>query len=306
MKNFWFLLTSLMLLTACDDGNIIEETFNFGNITVQKCNTTNTLYKINDKEALVFVTPETSFPNEEGTKTYTIGTTHSLVYKKFYSTISSNEICSTGSVPIAEQWTVSGGTIEITSNKITSTNDPSKIVGYNHKILFKNITFNTPNKQLVYDQYDFGNYTTDLIDLKFDYKNAVMQNCSGNNLIFKYNNNNALLLDIDSNLYKHQTVGTKTALINNVNKISYRVYNGNLNSNFFCQSIPPTSPSLTEEWIAQNGTTDNDGVIVIETTQQTSTTYRHVIKLRKVTFKNGIKTYSPNPNGDYEFGEIIN
>ncbi|OWP77546.1 hypothetical protein [Flavobacterium oreochromis] len=306
MRNFWFLLTSLILLTACDDGNIIEDTFNFSNVSVLKCNNINTLYKINDKEALIFITPETSFPNEEGVKTYTIGTGNNLIYKKFYSTISSNEICSTGNIPIAEQWTVSGGTIEITSTKIISTNDPSKIVGYNHKILFKNITFNTPNKQLVYDQYLFGNYSTDVVDLKFDYKNAVMQNCSGNNLIFKYNNNNALLLDIDPSLYKHQTIGTKTALINTTNKVSYRIYNGGLNSNFFCQSIPPTHPSLTEEWIAQEGITNTNGMIIVETTQQTTSTYRHVIKLRKVTFKNGIKIYSPNPDGDYELGEIIN
>ncbi|WP_258929434.1 hypothetical protein [Flavobacterium davisii] len=182
MKKIWVLLISLLLLTACDDGNIIEETFNFSSISVQKCNNTNTLYKINDKETLIFTTPETSFPNEEGIKTYLIGTGNNLIYKKFFSTINSNEICSVGNNPVAEQWTVSGGTIEITTNKIISTNDPSKIVGYNHKILFKNITFNSPNKQLVFDRYEFGNYTTDLIDLKFDYKNAVMQNCSGNNL----------------------------------------------------------------------------------------------------------------------------
>ncbi|RVU90500.1 hypothetical protein EH230_06065 [Flavobacterium columnare] len=306
MKKIWVLLISLLLLTACDDGNIIEETFNFSSISVQKCNNTNTLYKINDKETLIFTTPETSFPNEEGIKTYLIGTGNNLIYKKFFSTINSNEICSVGNNPVAEQWTVSGGTIEITTNKIISTNDPSKIVGYNHKILFKNITFNSPNKQLVFDRYEFGNYTTDLIDLKFDYKNAVMQNCSGNNLFFKYNNSNALLLDIDPSLYKHQIVGTKTALLNNSNKISYRVYSGGLNASFFCQSIPPTSPALVEEWIAQEGITDVSGIIVVETSQQTTSTYRHVIKLRKVIFKNGIKTYSPNPNGDYEFGEIIN
>ncbi|WP_258929435.1 hypothetical protein [Flavobacterium davisii] len=63
---------------------------------------------------------------------------------------------------------------------------------------------------------------------------------------------------------------------------------------------------MVEEWIAQEGITDVSGIIVVETSQQTTSTYRHVIKLRKVIFKNGIKTYSPNPNGDYEFGEIIN
>lgn len=306
MRYFLIFLLSQFLLISCDDGDIIEDTFNFTNATVQKCSSSSILYKINDKEALIFSTPESSFPNQEGTQNLAISTSNTVVYKKFSSTTNTSNICSTPTLTVIEEWNVSGGTIEIITTKIPDTNDPNKIVGYNHKITFKNITFNAPEKEIVYDKYEFGSYRTDVVDLEFDYTAAVMQDCTNTNLIFKYNNNNALLLDIDPTLYNHQTVGTKTALINTTNKITYRVYNGSLNNSFFCQSIPPSSPTLTEEWVAQDGVTDVSGIIVVETEQQTTTTYRHVIKLRKTVFKKGVLTYSPSPDGDYTFGEIIN
>ena len=64
MKYFWTLLFSLIIITSCDDGDIIEDTFNFESATVQKCSNSNVLYKINDKEALIFNAPETYFSNE--------------------------------------------------------------------------------------------------------------------------------------------------------------------------------------------------------------------------------------------------
>lgn len=306
MKKFLILLASLILLISCNDGDPIEQSFNFSNVSVQKCGTSSTLYKVNDDEALIYSTLESNFPNKEGLQNLPISSSNGIVYKKYSTSTTASNICDSPTIPVIEQWTVSGGTVEIKTTKIFDTTDPTKIVAYNHQITFKNITFNKPNGQIVYDKYDFGSYRTEVIDLKFNYEKAILQGCSGNNLIFKYNISNALLLDIDPLLYKHQTVGTKTALINSNNKISYRVYNGGLNANFFCQSIPPTSPSLTEEWIAEDGVQDKSGILVVETSQQTPTTYKHIIKLRNVTFKKGVLTYSPKPDGDYIFGEIIN
>ena len=307
MKYFWFVLLSFFLLNSCDDGDIIEDTFNFSTITVQKCSNSTVLYKINEAEALVFTTIDTNFPNAEGTKTLFVDGTNKISYKKFASKTSSSNICDTPTIAVLEEWKVTGGTIEIVSTKILDTNNPSKIVGYNHAITFKNITFNKSDGQLVYDNYVFGNYRTDVVDLNFNYNTATLLNCSNTNLLFKYNANNALLLDIEASLYTHHTVGTKTALINSTsNKVSYRVYDGGVNEAYFCQAIPPTSPALKEEWKAEDGVTDTSGMIVVETTQQTQTTFKHTIKLRKVTFKKGVLTYSPSPNGDYVFGEIIN
>ena len=55
------------------------------------------------------------------------------------------------------------------------------------------------------------------------------------------------------------------------NKISYRVFNSNVNSSYFCQDIPPSSPSIIENWngsgtlIVNNVITKDDNDNVTET-----------------------------------------
>lgn len=302
MKNFWTLLVSLIVLTSCNDGNLIEDTFSFSNVSVQKCASSNILYKINDKEALVLNTPDSNFQNKEQTQSIPVNGTTSIVYKKFSTTSNTNEICATPTIPVIETWNVVGGTLEIVSTKIMD-NTNTSIVAYNHKITFKNITFITPTKQVVYDTYEFGSYRTEVINLNFNYSTAIMQNCSGNNLIFKYNGNNALLLDINSTLFDH-TLGTKSQIIDTNNKVIYRVYNGSLNTNFFCSAITPSTPTLTEEWIAQNGVAATSGEIRVETVLSGSQ-YKHTIKLYNTTFKKGILEYNPAPNAEYIFGDYF-
>lgn len=304
MKYFLSLLVSFLVLTGCDDGDIIEETFNFANATVQKCASSPVLYKISDNEALILNTPESTFPNEEGTRIVPVSGATSIIYRKYATTTTTENICGTPTLPISEEWFVTGGSLEIISTKIFDTTNPTEVIAYNHKITFKNITFTAPTKQVVYTIYDFGSYRTEVIDLAFDYTTAITQTCSGNNLIFKFNNTNALLLDIDPALFDH-TIGTKTALISATNKVTYRVYNGSLNTSFFCSSIPPTSPTLTEEWVAEDGVTATSGIIKVETTVDSPTTYKHVITLNNTTFKKGVQTYSPAPGSDYFFGELI-
>lgn len=304
MKYFFTFFISFLVLTGCDDGDIIEPTFDFNSASVQKCSSSNILYKISDEEALLLTTPETSFPNVEGVTTVAVSASTSIVYKKYSSSTNAANVCDTPTLSVLEEWAVSGGNLEITTTKILDTNDPTKIIAYNHNIVFKNVTFVAPNKQIVYDSYAFGNYRTEIIDLDFDYAAATTQTCSGNNLVFKYNDTNALLLDVDVSLFNH-TLGEKIQVIDANNKVVYRVYNGSLNANFFCSSIPPSSPTLTEEWVAQNGVASTSGIIKVETTQETPTTYKHVIKLYNTTFKKGIATYNPAPNADYTFGELI-
>jgi hypothetical protein len=312
MKYFLTLFISVLLLTGCDDGNLITENFVFENATVQKCSTSNVLYKINDVEALIFNTPETNFPNTETVintpRVVSIGGTTSLTYRKFATTTSTSNICDTPTIPVLEEWIVTGGTVEITTTKIFDINGTT-VVAYNHNIVFKNITFITADKQIVYDSYTFGNYRTEIVNLNFDYSLATTQNCGGNNLIFKYNGANALLLDVDPSLFTNAVtpIGSpRTALINTTtNKVIYRVYNGSLNTNFFCAAITPSTPTLTEEWIAQDGVAGTSGIISVETVAIDATHFKHTITLYKTTFKKGILTYIYPANDNFVFGEYI-
>ncbi len=305
MKYFWTLLFSLMILTSCDDGDIIEDTFNFENETIQKCSNSNVLYKINDKEALIFNAPEDYFSNKEQTQTYTIGSGNSIMYRKFASTTSTSNICNTPTLQVIDEWNAIGGSIEIISTEILN---GTTIVAYNHNITFKNVTFQASDKQVVYESYFYGSYRTDVIDLDFDYTLALTKNCPGNNLIFKYNGNNVLLFDVNKSTLFPNIVTTpgspREVLINTTtNKVVYRVYNGGLNENFFCSAITPSSPTLTEEWIADSGVNSVSGIIrVVTETTSVPNQYKHTISLYKTTFRKGFQYYSPNPNGDYVFG----
>lgn len=310
MRYFLVLFISVLAVTGCDNGDVIVETFNFENVTIQKCTDANILYKINAQEALILTTPDTNFENTvtpvNTPRVINITGSTSIKYRKYDGTATTVNICGTPTLTVLEEWEAIGGTIEITTTQVFGT-DGTTVIAYNHNIVFKNITFNTPDKQVVYDSYEFGNYRTNVINLNFDYDSATTQDCPGNNLIFKYNTNNALLLDIDQSLFANAAtpVGSpRTALISTAtNKVVYRVYSGGLNANYFCSAITPATPTLTEEWAAEDGIAATSGIITVDTeTTIDPNVFKHTIKLYKTTFKKGIYKYSPAPDGYYTFG----
>jgi hypothetical protein len=307
MKYLVSLIISVLLLTSCSDGDLITENFVFANATLQKCASSNILYKINTNEALILNTPISSFPNVVGVVNVPISSGSSLIYRKFSTTTSTANICDLPNIPILEEWTVIGGSIQITTTKILDTNGIT-VVAYNHNIVFKNVTFNIENKQIVYDSYVFGDYRTEIINLSFDYSLATTQKCPGNNLIFKFKDSNALLLDVDQTLFSNAItpIGSpRKAIINGTtNKVLYRIYNGSLNTNFFCSAIIPSSPTLTEEWIAENGVLGTSGEIRVETVAM-GAQFKHTITLYKTTFKKGVLTYIFPTNDNFVFGEYI-
>lgn len=310
MKYVWALLVSVLLLTGCDDGDIIVENFNFETATVQKCTDSSTLYKINDKETLIFTTPESKFANQTQTQTYSVESGTSITYRRYSQAVATSSICGTPTQTVTEEWIcLDGGTVEIKSTPIYDTVVPTKIIGYNHAITFINIVFQAPGKQVVYDNYVFGNYRTDVTDLAFNFTSpSAVLKCDSNNLLFKYNSNKVLLLDVvKSNLFINAVTpvdNPRTALINSTNnRVVYRVYSGGLNEEFFCSSIPPSNPTLSEEWIADSGETNVSGIIKVKTEATIDpNTFKHTIYLFNTTFRRGVKYYSPKPGEDYEFG----
>ena len=311
MKYVWALFVSVLLLSGCDDGDLIVENFDFDGASVQKCSDSNTLYKTNAKEALIFVTPESKFANQTQTQTYVVDAQTSITYRKYSENVIVSSICGTPVQTITEEWTcLPGGTVEINSTPIYDTDIPTKIIAYNHAVTFKNMVFQAPDKQVVFDSYVFGNYRTDVTDLAFDFNPAgTVKSCTTKNLIFKHNGNKALLLEVDKAALFPNVItapgSPRTALINGTTyKVVYRVYSGGLNDDFFCSSITPSNPILTEEWTADNGEADVSGIIRVVTEDAGSGTFKHTISLYKTTFRKGVKYYSPDPdnNGIYVFG----
>ncbi len=114
----------------------------------------------------------------------------------------------------------------------------------------------------------------DIIVTTFNFDSADLKYCGelGNYVFYKVNpealESLSLKLGVTDSLYK--TEGVKTYPINGTsNFVNYRTYDGALGDNYFCSSIPPTSPRVTVDYLASSGTAefttiygydDNDGV----------------------------------------------
>jgi hypothetical protein len=152
---------------------------------------------------------------------------------------------------------------------------------------------------------DDGNLTLENIDLE----SAVTKSCSDNNVIYKLNKQEALLLEIPNTLFANEPteIGNPTLIdINNTSiRVVYRFYNGLVTSDNICNTIPPPTPIVTNQW------TTNSGKIQITTTAiktinalDNSTRisgYNHNIAFKNITFikSNGTQVYENFPFGDY-------
>lgn len=139
-----------------------------------------------------------------------------------------------------------------------------------------------------------------------DFDSVAIDNCDNltddTQLLFKISDAEALILTLQSNVLKNgvldgSTVTTESTIPSQSNLI-YRIFSDNVSSNYFCDDIPPVTPTVTEEVEAE------DGLVTIETTVNTdSTAYNHTIRLSEITLVNdqGERITDLTIN---EFGEI--
>lgn len=121
----------------------------------------------------------------------------------------------------------------------------------------------------------------DMTFKSFDFGDATLQYCSLNDLIYKYNGTEMLILDIPSSYFAN-VEGIETVVIGNNNKVIYRNYNGTANSSVICSDIPPSSPIVIEEWNASSG-----GTLTIQTEKLEDNSFQHIITIDYLEFVNG-------------------
>lgn len=313
MKKIIGLLAFLALSISCDDGDLTVEAISFDDVAAQKCGINNIIYKIKSNEALLLEIPESSFANEPtpvGTPlSIEIGSSNRVIYRSFNGPIGIENVCATipATSPIViQEWLATSGTIQITTTAITvpstSINSPNatRITEYNHYIVLKNVTFVKPSGTQLYETFVFGNYRTDATSLPFAFDDQV-EKCPSSNLIYNWSGSETLLLDIDPTLFQN-TSGTQTGVVSSTNKITYKFFNSGLNNDYFCSDPQPASPTVKEEWIANDGVTNVSGIIEVTTTTF-GTGFQHTIRLKKVTFKKGNSEFYLGD--DYLYGSFI-
>jgi hypothetical protein len=312
MKKYASLLLFALLLNGCDDGDLTVETIDFDEVTSASCDpTTNTLiYKLKPQESLLLNMPADQILNEPtqagDTLTYKIdNTNYRVVYRAYDGTVAKENIC--GAIPpktpnVTEEWYASAGTIKIATTQVEKTPAPAdghtEIIGYNHSIIFKNITFEKPSGPQVEKEYVFGDYmtTVDPVIVSFlEPENAKY--CSIQKKIYNNNTSNSLVIenfDAD-NLFKNEVTPAgkpRTGLINSTattNNLYYRTYSSTLpvpTTGYYCQEKTPTSPTVKDTWVGLTGVTNVSGIIEVTTTL-IGTIYTHKVVLKNVTLQKG-------------------
>lgn len=123
-----------------------------------------------------------------------------------------------------------------------------------------------------------------------DFDNVPLQNCGSvtitqSNVLFKLNETEALIMNLAANTLKNE-VGTVAFEISatTATKISYRIFSGTATNNYFCDAVPPITPTVLEEIIASQAeiiiTTESVGTVDLPS-------FEHSIVINKITLETG-------------------
>lgn len=160
---------------------------------------------------------------------------------------------------------------------------------------------------LAFQSCDDGDITLQ----SFDFSDEEVQKCTDNDLMFKINGNELLLIKFaDATTFNTlfastPTNGTPRVLtLSSSNIIYYRKYSDNVSSSSICSDLPPATPVVTNEW------TSNGGTLQIETNEvydsnNVLTGYTHNITFHNVNFSgaNDFFSFESYIFGDYYIAE---
>ncbi|MET3027851.1 hypothetical protein ABXT06_14325 [Flavobacterium sp. UW10123] len=311
MKKYAALLLFALLLNGCDDGDLTVDKIDFDDIAEsQSCDpTTNTLlYKLKPQEAILLQLPEGAIKNDPGDYTYTIDAkTYNVVYRAYDGTVAKENIC--GLIPpstpkVTEEWLATNGVIEISTSQNeepNKTDDGTRITGYTHSIIFKNITFDKPSGLQTQPEFKFGIYKTVVSPANLTFKtnpNGLAYECDEVARVYNYNNTFYLSIDdIDPALLVNVVTPSnepRTSLITATqNKVFYKTAKegtGSITPAFVCAKIQPSAPAIEETWTGQLGVANTSGIIEVTTTK-TAQIYEHTIVLKNVVLQKGNSSF---------------
>lgn len=315
MKRILSIIALVFILNGCDDGDLQVDNIDFTEVTAVKCTSKDVIYKIKDTEILFIEIPATTFVNDETVSgspiSIPISSTVKVTYRQYNDIVTLDNVCPTvpdASPNVIEEWTATSGTIEITSTAIKTTDattNATKITGYKHYIVFKNITFQKPSGIQTYETYVFGNYNTTSSGLSFGFneENGIKSTCS--DVVYNFSGSEVLTFtpaDFNTLFANEVTTTPRMLIIDASNTVSYRLYNNLITNDYFCATTTPTTPTLSQQWNAVSGETGVSGIIEVSTTTF-GTGFQHTIHLKNTSLKKGNSQFSLGD--DYIFGKII-
>ncbi|WP_136467258.1 hypothetical protein [Flagellimonas onchidii] len=139
-----------------------------------------------------------------------------------------------------------------------------------------------------------------------DFNSVTLQTCSdpspsSSNVLFKINDTEALILDLQSGVLNNGEVGetiTTTSTVPSQSTLTYRNFSDNVTNNYFCDDIPPATPTVSQEIKAQDGI-----VTIVTVANEEGTSFVHTITLSGISFVADNGERVTNLTID-EFGEV--
>lgn len=329
MKKIFALITLLIAITACDDGDMSFTDFNFGNSAPSRCGESSILYKAEGTQVLILDIPPSNFANipseteivngavEYQPRTVVVGgTSGRIIYRNYDGPVSAsaNLFCTNippASPSVIEEWQ-GEGTIGIATAPIVNT-ETQRITGYRHTITLTDVSFSKDGETVRIIENSFGSITTQL-GYRFDFGSEQDEAPIGvyeceNGLVFNRSGNEALVLDFEPENFPTQegpvTIDLET---DPDNTVRLYVYSGTITNTNICSNEQVITPTLTAIWRATSGTAE-----VTPIADSNSTTgYRYQIRFNNIEFSNSsnpgevISGISNTTAGDYYyFGEYI-
>lgn len=142
----------------------------------------------------------------------------------------------------------------------------------------------------------------------FDFANQTVQKCTDKEFLFKTKNDELLLISLsettfNANFINEETLGTPREItLGGSNAVIYRKYSSNVNNNVICDALPPASPSVEKEWVANGGTLLIETNAIFANDGITITSYTHNITFENISFVNGSESFSFT---SYIFGDYV-
>jgi len=121
-----------------------------------------------------------------------------------------------------------------------------------------------------------------------DFDDVSVQFCEtettiNSTVFFKISGDEALILELQSGLLKNETsTDTIRSTVPSQSSIIYRLFTETVTKDYFCADIPPVTPSVVDEVLAEAGE-----VLITTLQSDTDTTlYEHSIILKDITLVN--------------------
>lgn len=333
MKKTFGLLFLLLALTACDDGDMVFESFNFENVDANDCganSSINSVFKLNGSEALLlkidggqFIVNSDGnsyeaalfpFRNQitgENAKIYKINDKTRVIHRVFNSPVDKTYFCqdippASPSVLSESTTLVNGnGTIEIKTIILEKAYSSIAAITYRHSILLKNITFSSGEGSTTYETLNYGIFDKPS-NLSFAF-NGPTFSCGGNKLfkitdrnigsdLKKENINEVLEFQFsDAELQALPDGNSDTFRIDDSHPLIYKAYSSDVNLGFLCLGNLEGLTVYPETYITFKALNGADG----EGTNDPTGTYT----IRKAP---GVPPGSPNTATGYKYTFTFN